>query len=85
MIRLALLHFSKELRGRHALVRTDNMASKAHINKQGALRSSQLHKEPLLLFAWAEEHLEGIRAEHNRGLDNTQGDCLSREDISPGE
>lgn len=83
-IRLALLHFTTALWGRHVLIRTDVVA-KAHI-KQGGSRSSQLlHKETLLLFTLVEEHLEGIRAEHVRGLDNTQTDWLSREVVSPGE
>lgn len=82
---LALQHFGILLRGRHVLIRMDNVAAKAYLNKQGGTRSSQLHKEALLLFAWAEEYLEGLRAEHVRGLDNVQADWLSRETVSPGE
>lgn len=52
-IRLSLLHFSKELKGCRALVCTDDVAEKAHLNKQGGLRSSALHKKALKLFSWA--------------------------------
>lgn len=84
-IRLSLLHFGAALQGRHILIQTDNVAAKAHVNKQGGTRSSRLHKEALLLLAWAENHLEAIRAEPVNGHDNTIADWLSREVISPGE
>lgn len=53
-IRLTLLHFTTPLKGRHILIRTDNVAAKCHINKQGGSRSSRLHEEALL-FKWAED------------------------------
>lgn len=82
---MSLLHFATALQGRHVLIQMNNVAAKAHVNKQGGTRSSRLHGEALLLFAWTENHLESIRAEHVRGLDNIQVDWLSRETISLGE
>lgn len=37
-IRLALQHFETVLQGRHVVVQTDNVAAKAHINKQGGFK-----------------------------------------------
>lgn len=82
---LALIHFSKQLEGRNVLLRTDNIAAKAHLNKQGGSRSFSLHKEALILFAWVEKTVCSLRAEHIRGLENTQADWLSRTSIQPGE
>lgn len=84
-MRLAMLHFADELRGKHILVRTDNTAAKSHINKQGGSKSSALHREARKLFLWAERHLRSVRTEHVRGLDNVQVDWLSRSRVDPGE
>lgn len=44
-IYLAPLHFSPALKRHHVLVRTNNMAAKAHLNNQGGSKSSKLQKE----------------------------------------
>lgn len=36
-------------------------------------------------MTWAEFHVQAIRAEHVRGIDNIQADWLSRETISQGD
>lgn len=56
----------------------DNVATKAHINRQGGMRSRPLMAEAEALSRWAEHHIESIRAEHILGVDNTQADWLSR-------
>ena len=40
---LALRHFLPRLSGQHVLVRTDNTAALAYINRQGGVRSQSLH------------------------------------------
>lgn len=80
-VRLALLHFSEELKDSHVLVRTDNVPTKAHLNKQGGVEIGG----PLQLFRWVESHIRSIRAEHVKGVDNVQVDWLSRKTMDPGE
>ncbi|KAK9403183.1 ubiquitin carboxyl-terminal hydrolase 7-like [Crotalus adamanteus] len=83
-IHLALHHFHHRIRGRHVLALTD-VASKAHVNRQGGTRSRSLMSEARLLGSWAESNLASIRAEHISGEKNRQADFLSRSTIDPLE
>lgn len=82
---LALQHWGPRLRGKHLLIRTDNVSAKAQVNKQGGSRSTALHKEAVALFNWVESCLASIRAEHIRGRDNLGVDLLSRLQVLAGE
>ncbi|XP_032092319.1 LOW QUALITY PROTEIN: extracellular calcium-sensing receptor-like [Thamnophis elegans] len=84
-IHLALRHFKESVAGHHILVLTDNVAAKAHVNRQGGTHSKALRKEALRLGHWAERHLQSIRAEHISGMENQQADWLSKETVDNGE
>ncbi|XP_053296886.1 uncharacterized protein LOC128456655 [Pleuronectes platessa] len=75
---LTLKHFLPFLRGHHVLVRTDNTTTVAYINRQGGLRSLQLHTLARRLILWGEEHLLSVRATHVPGIQNVGADLLSR-------
>ena len=53
---LALRHFLPRLSGQHVLVRTDNTAALAYINRQGGVRSQSLHHWANRLLLWAAIH-----------------------------
>lgn len=42
-------------------------------------------KDANLLFLWAEEHLSSIKADHLPGVENTEADWLSRQNIVEGD
>ncbi len=72
------------LLGKDVLVRTDNTATIAYINRQGGLRScrmSQLARHHLL---WNQKHLRSLHAIHIPGVFNRAADELSRAAL-PGE
>ncbi|KAK7933481.1 hypothetical protein WMY93_004377 [Mugilogobius chulae] len=75
---LALHHFLPLIKGQHVLVRTDNTTVVAYINKQGGLRSHQLHALSHSLILWADSHLLSLRATHVPGIMNRGADLLSR-------
>lgn len=75
---LALQHFLPLIRGQHVLVRTDNTTVVAYVNKQGGLRSHQLHTLAHRLIVWACSHLLSLRATHVPGVLNRGADLLSR-------
>ena len=49
---LAVKHFLQDLQGHHVLIRSDNMAAVGHVNKQGGLRSKELHEVAKHLTIW---------------------------------
>ncbi|CAL9686954.1 unnamed protein product [Knipowitschia caucasica] len=75
---LALRHFLPLIRGQHVLVATDNTTVVAYVNKQGGLRSHQLHVLAHRLIVWASSHLLSLRATHVPGVLNRGVDLLSR-------
>lgn len=77
-VHLALKHFLPWLRGHHVLVRTDNSTVVAYINRQGGLRSPQLHTLAHRLTVWSSVHLRSLRATHVPGILNYGADLLSR-------
>lgn len=83
-VRLALVRFHSLVEGKDILVLTDNMSTKAHINKLGGTHSRMLLAETVL-SRWAEAHLSSIRADHISGTVNVQADALSRSLLDYGE
>nr|XP_055041436.1 uncharacterized protein LOC129429021 [Misgurnus anguillicaudatus] len=75
---LGLLRFATELRGKDVLVRTDNTATVAYINRQGGLRSRHMSHLARHLLLWSQKHLRSLRAIHIPGSLNTVADALSR-------
>lgn len=73
------------MEGHHILVLTDNIAAKAHVNRQGGMRSRALMFETEWLFNWVERHLKLLKADHILGTANVRADWLSREQIDPAE
>ncbi|KAI2648193.1 ORF V: Enzymatic polyprotein [Labeo rohita] len=83
-VHLALIRLKGRLRGKHVLVRTDNTATVAYINRQGGLRSRRMSQLARLLLLWSQKHLRSLRAIHIPGLHNRAADELSRAAL-PGE
>ncbi|XP_053173996.1 uncharacterized protein LOC128357652 [Scomber japonicus] len=75
---LSLKHFLPSLMGHHVLVRTDNTTTVTYINRQGGLRSRQLHMLARRLILWSCGRLLSLRATHVPGALNTGADLLSR-------
>ncbi len=83
-VHLALNRLKRRLRGEHVLVRTDNTATVAYINRQGGLRSRRMSQLARHLLLWSRKHLRSLRAIHIPGLLNRIADELSRAAL-PGE
>ncbi len=69
-VHLALNCLKRHLRGKHVLVRTDNTATAAYINRQGGLRSRRMSQFARHLLLWSPKHLRSLRAIHIPGLLN---------------
>ncbi len=67
-VHLALNRLKRRLRGEHVLVRTDNTATVAYINRQGGLRSRRMSQLARHLLLWSRKHLRSLRAIHIPGL-----------------
>ncbi len=70
--------------GKDVLVRTDNTATVAYINRQGGLRSRRMSQLARHLLLWSQKHLRSLRAIHIPGVLNRAADELSRAAL-PGE
>ncbi|CAM4735368.1 unnamed protein product [Leuciscus chuanchicus] len=81
----ALTRFCPQIRGHHVLVRSDNMSVVSYINRQGGLRSRNLHRLTERLLVWAQRNLLSLRAAHVPGLLNVGPDRLSRNNVPTGE
>ncbi len=66
------------------LVRTDNTATAAYINRQGGLHSRHMSQLAPHLLLWSPKHLRLFRAIHIPGLLNRAANELSRAAL-PGE
>jgi hypothetical protein len=84
-VHLALGRFKTSLQGKHVLVRTDNTATVAYINRQGGLRSRRMSQLARHLLLWSQKHLRSLRAVYIPGLLNRAADELSRQQVLPGE
>ncbi|KAI2644424.1 ORF V: Enzymatic polyprotein [Labeo rohita] len=82
---LALRRFLQMLRHKHVLVRTDNTATVAYINRQGDLRSRRMSQLARHLLLWSQTRLKSLRAVHIPGELNRAADQLSRQPTHPGE
>ncbi|KAL0152047.1 hypothetical protein M9458_052651, partial [Cirrhinus mrigala] len=82
---LALRRFLPMLRHKHVLVRTDNTATVAYINRQGGLRSRRMSQLARHLLLWSQTRLKSLRAVHIPGELNRAADQLSRQPTHPGE
>ncbi|KAL0150698.1 hypothetical protein M9458_054002 [Cirrhinus mrigala] len=82
---LALRRFLPMLRHKHVLVRTDNTATVAYINRQGGLRSRRMSQLARHLLLWSQKRLKSLRAVHIPGELNRAADQLSRQPTHPGE
>ncbi|KAL0153324.1 hypothetical protein M9458_051362, partial [Cirrhinus mrigala] len=76
---LALRRFLPMLRHKHVLVRTDNTATVAYINRQGGLRSRRISQLARHLLLWSQTRLKSLRAVHIPGELNRAADQLSRQ------
>ena len=63
-------HFAPMLTNQHVMIRTDNKATAAYINRQGGVRSAQLLCIARQLLCWAHTHLLSIRAVYIPGVLN---------------
>ncbi len=83
-VHLSLGRLKGPLWGKHVLVRTDNTATVAYINRQGGLRSRRMSQLARHLLLWSQKHLRSLRAIHVPGVVNRVADELSRAAL-PGE
>ncbi len=83
-VRLALSRLRGRLQRKDVLVRTDNTATVAYINRQGGLRSRCMSRLARHLLLWSQKHLRSLRAIHIPGVFNRAADELSRAAL-PGE
>ncbi len=81
---LALSRLRGRLQRKDVLVRTDNTATVAYINRQGGLRSRRMWQLARHLLLWSQKHLRSLRAIHIPGVFNRAADELSRAAL-PGE
>ena len=77
-VKLVLHHFMSRLLGRHVLIRSDNVATCAYLNKYGGVRSPQLHKVASEILLWSYTHLKSLKASHIQGVLNVGADLMSR-------
>ncbi len=77
-VHLALNHLKRRLRDEHVLVRMDNTATVAYINRQGGLSSRCMSQLARHLLLWSQKHLRSLRVDHIKGLLNRAADELSR-------
>ncbi len=81
---LALGRLKGPLRGKHVLVRSDNTATVAYINRQGGLRSRRIRNSPAISSFGVRSIWGSLRAIHVPGVLNRVADELSRAAL-PGE
>ena len=77
-VRLALPRLHHKLSNHHVLVRSDNTATVAYINRQGGVRSPSMNHLAEAIHRWAATHLLSIRAAHVPGRLNLGADLMSR-------
>ncbi len=74
---LALSRLRGRLRGKYVLVRTDNTATFAYINRQCILRSCHMSQLARHLLLWSQKHLRSRHTIHIPGVFNQMADELS--------
>jgi hypothetical protein len=78
-VRLALLHFHREILGKSVLVATDNTTVVAYINRQGGTKSPNLCRLAEQMLSWTQDRQISLTARHIPGKLNVIADLLSRE------
>lgn len=79
-IKLALMHFVQEVRGRAVALFTDNTTALAYLANQGGVHSPSLNSEAQHILSWAETHAVILRPRFIQGINNVLADALSRRD-----
>ena len=74
----ALQHFASFLVGRHILVMTDSITTKAYINRQGGVISGRCNEWVRCIWLWVAENARSIRALHSPGKNNVAADIPER-------
>ena len=77
-VKLVLTHFQSQIQGRHVLVRSDNTATCAYLNRQGGVKSPRLRSIASEILLWAHQILSSLRAAQIRGALNRGADRVSR-------
>ena len=77
-IRLALLHFARQVHGKHVLVLCDNRTAIAYVNKMGGVRSRRLYLLAKRVVLWAHRNGTRLHCRHIAGALNVRADRLSR-------
>ena len=77
----ALQYFASFLKGRHILIMTDSMTTKAYINCQGGVISGWCNEWARHIWLWVAENAHSIRALHIPGKNNNVADTLSRVEL----
>ena len=72
-----VMTFAKNLRHGHVLLRSDNMATVAYINKMGGTRSQEMSKIAIKLWQWCLDRHITITAKYLPGIEN-DADYISR-------
>ncbi len=81
---LALSRLRGRLQRKDVLVRMDNTATVAYINRQGGLRSRRMSQLARHLLLWSQKHPRSLRAIHIPGVFNRAADERRVETPSPG-
>ena len=82
---IVLRHFAHIVRGRHILIRSDNVTTVRHINHQGGTASAGLLALSTELMKWADSNLLSIEAFHIAGKLNVAADAMSRGGPKPDD
>ena len=77
-VELTLHHFQHQVQGHSVLVRSDNTATCAYLNKQGGTKSWEMCAQACTLWLWCLDRQITLRAIYIPGLLNVPADALSR-------
>ncbi len=83
-VRLALSRLRGRLQRKDVLVRTDNTATVAYINRQGGLRSRRMSQLARHLLLWSQKHLRSLRAIGTKGIGQPTS-CLEQHFQASGD
>lgn len=82
---LALTSLASQIRGQRVLLRLDNRAAVAYLQRQGGTRSTSLLREVEPIMLWAKKNVLDLRAMYLPGRLNTEADTLSRKFLDNNE
>ena len=78
VIRLALVSFQAQVKGKHILAMCDNQTAMAYINKQGGMRYWRLFALTKKILLWCHQMNTIILCRHIPGQLNVRANQLSR-------